>query len=176
MTKAVMNLNVSNMLVGAMRGTLYGALGGLVLGAVGHAFGGKIDFEAEMIWRDAYGKRQRFQYLSDVDTWEIGEDLYSLYKYRSNHKEAVDEICRNVQSFLILYHRFAESGSADAGSVASATGYAVRAGQSVRALKESTSITDCIGSDIIQKSGMNLQLSIEELINQMRIAASKSVG
>lgn len=163
----------TRVLLGALRGGLYGLLGGLMLGATGSVIAPPIDYNKTLVWTNRFGKLTRFTTLDSVSI--LKEDLLVIFQNRKYNTTAFNEAFRNIQSAITLYHPVVSNG--DTPEVMTATrmtNFVIRASKAMEAMHVEILVSDAVKASSFQKSMMNLQLSLEEFINFVRLK-SKNV-
>lgn len=163
----------SRVLVGAVRGSLFGLLGGLVLGAAGSVVAPPIEYEKILVWSNKFGKTTRFTHLESVSI--LKEDLLDVFHHRHYNIDAYNEAFRNVQSAITLYHPVkTEKEAAEVMTATRMTNYVIRASKAMEAIHVEILMEDAVKAAQFQKAMMNIQLSLEEMINFVRLK-SKNV-
>lgn len=163
----------SRVVIGAMKGGLYGLLGGLILGATGSVVAPPIDYEKVLVWSNKFGKKTRFTNLETVSI--LKEDLLEVFQSRESNVEAFNEAFRNIQSAITLYHpvKIAEE-TPEVMTATRMTNFVIRASKAMEAMHVEILVSDAVNASNFQKAMMNLQLSLEEMINFVRLK-SKNV-
>lgn len=163
----------ARVLVGAVRGSLYGLLGGLLLGAAGSVVAPPINYTERLVWSNKFGKRTRFTNLDSVSI--LKEDLMEIFKSRQSNIEAFNEAFRNIQSAITLYHPVkSNEETAEVMTATRMTNFVIRASKAMEAMHVEILVSDAVKASDFQKAMMNLQLSLEEMINFVRLK-SKNV-
>lgn len=163
----------SRVLVGALRGSLYGLLGGLILGATGSVVAPPIDYDNILVWTNRFGKKTRFTHLDSVSI--LKEDLLEVFKNRNSNVDAFNEAFRNIQSAITLYYPVQTNGETPEVMTATRmTNFVIRASKAMEAMHVEILVSDAVKASNFQKAMMNLQLSLEEMINFVRLK-SKNV-
>lgn len=158
---------------GAVRGSLYGLLGGLILGAAGSIVAPPIDYARVLVWTNKFGKSTRFTHLDTVSI--LNEDLLVVFRHRRSNIEAYNEAFRNIQSAIMVYHPVkVEEVKAEMMTATRMTNYVKRASKAMEAMHISILTRDNVQASEFQKAMMNIQLSLEEMINFIRLK-SKNV-
>lgn len=163
----------SRVLVGAVRGSLFGLLGGFVLGAAGSVVAPPIEYEKILVWSNKFGKTTRFTHLESASI--LKEDLLEVFKQRHYNISALNEAFRNIQSAITLYHQVkVEQQAAEVMTATRMTNYVIRASKAMEAIHVEILVNDAVKASHFQKAMMNIQLSLEEMINFVRLK-SKNV-
>ncbi|CAM9103710.1 unnamed protein product [Sphacelaria rigidula] len=163
----------SRVLVGAVRGSLFGLIGGFVLGAAGNVVAPPVEYERILVWSNKFGKRTRFTHLESASI--LKEDLLEVFKQRHYNIDALNEAFRNIQSAITLYHPVkAEQEAAEVMTATRMTNYVIRASKAMEAIHVEILVNDAVKASHFQKAMMNIQLSLEDMINFVRLK-SKNV-
>lgn len=163
----------SRVLVGALKGSMYGLLGGLILGATGSVVAPPIEYTKILVWNNKFGKKTRFTNLDTVSI--LKEDLLEVFKNRNFNVDAFNEAFRNIQSAITLYHPVkANEETPEVMTATRMTNFVIRASKAMEAMHVEILSSDACKASNFQKAMMNLQLSLEELINFVRLK-SKNV-
>lgn len=166
MTKRVM--------AGAIRGSFYGLLGGLLLGATGSVVAPPTDYNKILVWSNKFGKKTRFTNLDSVSI--LKEDLLEVFKNRESNVEAYNEAFRNIQNAITLYHPVKENKeAAEVMTATRMTNFVVRASKAMEAIHGEILREDVVKASHFQKAMMNLQLSLEEMINFVRLQSKNAL-
>ena len=163
----------SRVLVGAARGSIYGLLGGLILGAAGSVVAPPIDYTQKLVWSNKFGKKTRFTHLDTVSI--LKEDLLEVFQHRGSNMDAFNEAFRNIQSAIMLYHPVkTNEEKAELMTATRMTNFVIRASKAMEAIHVQVLVEDAVKASHFQKAMMNIQLSLEEMINFVRLK-SKNV-
>ena len=164
----------SRILFGAFKGGLYGLIGGFVLGGAGGIVAPPIEYQKLMVWTNRFGRRTRFTNLDTVSI--LKEDLYTIFQSRFENEEAYNEAFRNLQSAISVYHPIKmETEPAEIMSATRMTNYMLRACKALEAILISVRINNPIEAVKIERASMNIQLSMEECINHVRLKSKNSL-
>lgn len=164
----------SRVMVGAMRGGFYGLLGGLTLGMAGSVVAPPIDYSKILFWTNRFGRKTRFTNLDEVSI--LKEDLYEVFKLRSSNTDAFNEAFRNIQSAITVYYPI-KTGSqvAEVMTATSMTNFVIRASKALEALHVQILVEDAVKAANFQRAMMNIQLSMEEMINFIRLKSKNAL-
>lgn len=164
----------SGILGGALKGSLYGLFGGLILGISGSVFGPPIDYEKVLIWSNKFGKKTRFTNLETVSI--LKEDLYEVFQNKESNIQAFNEVFRNIQSAITLYHPIkVHAETAEVMTASRMTNFVIRASKAMEAMHVEILVIDVVKALHFQKAMMNLQLSLEEMINFVRLRSKNAL-
>lgn len=163
----------SRIVAGAVRGSLYGLLGGLILGATGSVVAPPVDYEKVLVWSNKFGRKTRFTNLDTVSI--LKKDLFEVFQNRDSNREAFNEAFRNIQSAITLYHPVkTNEETPEVMTATRMTNFVIRASKAMEAIHVEILVSDSVKASHFQKSMMSLQLSLEEMINFVRLK-SKNV-
>lgn len=164
---------VSRVFAGAVRGSLYGLLSGFILGATGSVVAPPIDYEKILVWTNRFGRKTRFTNLNTASI--LKEDLLEVFRNRTSNLEAFNESFRNIQNAITLYHPVkAKEEKAEVMTATRMTNFVIRASKAMEAMYIEILQEDAVKAQHFQRAMMNLQLSLEEMINFVRLE-SKNV-
>ena len=164
----------ARVMAGAVRGSFYGLLGGLLLGATGSVVAPPTDYNKTLVWSNKFGKKTRFTNLDSVSI--LKEDLLEVFKNRESNVEAFNEAFRNIQNAITLYHPVkANKEAAEVMTATRMTNFVVRASKAMEAIHGEILREDVVKASHFQKAMMNLQLSLEEMINFVRLQSKNAL-
>lgn len=159
---------LSRITVGIVRGGFYGLVGGVFLGLAGSIVPVKLENQPELCWKNRQGKNMRFTDLSSIPL--LREDLLVIFRYREVQEKAFNEAFRNVQNVISVYSK--ESMS-DILSARKMTNFVIRACKAMEAIHVEILKQDPISAAQFEKAMMNIQLTLEETINHVRLQSRK---
>ena len=163
----------SRILLGAIRGSLFGVLGGFLLGAAGSVVAPPIDYTNTLVWTNKFDKKTRFTNLDTVSI--LKEDLMEVFQNRGSNIDAFNEAFRNIQSAITLYHPVkSKDETPEVMTATRMTNFVIRASKAMEAMHVEILVEDVVKASHFQKAMMNIQLSLEEMINFVRLK-SKNV-
>ena len=152
---------------GGFKGAAYGAAGGFILGAIGHALGNSSTIDT-LVWKNKRGQSKKFSGLEIMEEFDIYKELLVLYNSRTCNEEAFNDSCRHLQSVVYLYKRFLDAESESIMDARKITEYSIMATRSMNALLISARACDYPESEDVEQSMMNIHLSFDEIINNIR--------
>lgn len=159
---------------GAFKGGMYGLIGGLLLGAAGGIVAPPIDYQNVLVWTNRFGRKTRFTNLDTVSI--LKEDLLTIFNSRSANEMAYNEAFRNIQSAIAVYHPIKmDIEPAEIMSATRMTNYMLRACKALEAIHISVRIENPVEALKVEKASMNIQLSMEECINHVRLKSKNSL-
>lgn len=165
---------IPRLMDGAMKGGFYGLLGGLILGVAGSVVAPPIEYQKILIWTNRFGKKTRFTNLDTVSI--LKEDLLVVFRQRNSNITAFNEAFRNIQSAIAVYHPVKmEEEVAEVMTATRMTNFVIRASKAMEAMYMEILVTDSVKASEFQKSMMNIQLSLEELINFIRLKSKNAL-
>lgn len=164
----------NSLIQGAIRGSFYGLVGGAVLGAVGNMAMPPIDYEKVLVWTNRFGKKTRFTNLSIASV--LMEDLLVVFKKRKHNIDAFNEAFRNIQSAITVYYPVkVGSEKAEMMTATRMTNFVIRASKAMEAMHVDILVENSSDAAKFQQSMMSIQLSLEEMINFIRLKSKNSL-
>lgn len=167
---------LNRLAAGAIRGAMYGLLGGILLGTAGSVVAPPIEYEKILVWTNRFGRKTRFTYLDTVSI--LKEDLLVIFKQRESNRDAFNEAFRNIQSAISVYHPVkVGTEPAEIMTATKMTNFVKRASKAMEAMHVEILVKDSriqVAEDF-QKSMMSIQLSLEEMINYIRLKSKNSL-
>lgn len=164
----------SRVLAGIIKGGFYGLVGGILLGGAGSIAAPPTDYQNILVWKNRFGKRTRFTNLDTVSI--LKEDLLTIFQSRMENEDAYNEAFRNLQSAIMVYHPIKmEMEPAEIMSATRMTNYMLRACKALEAVYLSVRVKNPIEALKVEKAAMQIQLSMEECINHVRLKSKNSL-
>ena len=166
--------SLTSLLHGAIRGSFYGLVGGAILGAVGNMAMPPIDYEKVLVWTNRFGNKTRFTNLNIASV--LMEDLLVVFKQRKYNVDAFNEAFRNIQSAISVYYPVkVGSEKAEMMTATRMTNFVIRASKAMEAMHVDILVENASGAEKFQQSMMSIQLSLEEMINFIRLKSKNSL-
>ena len=166
--------SMTSLLQGAVRGSVYGLVGGAILGAVGNMAMPPIEYEKVLVWNNRFGKKTKFTNLNTASV--LKEDLLVVFKQRKHNLDAFNEAFRNIQSAISVYHPVKMGyEKAQVMTATKMTNFVIRASKAMEAMHVDILVQSSSNAENFQQSMMSIQLSLEEMINFIRLKSKNSL-
>ena len=153
-----------------MRGMAFGAMGGAIMGAAGAILPREPAINT-LHWKDRNGNLKVFSHHELIEKFDLIKNLTIMYDARHLNEDALNESFRNLQSAMVLYHRFDSEENVGLMDHVKVRNYSIRATKAMEALLVNAMAIDSGLSTQIEDSMMTIHLALEEVINEMRVSS-----